>query len=119
MRFVIYGFLFLGAIHLANLFYGPIIKNHMLEGKMIQLSQESRLKDDRYLVKDLVSFIEDNGIELDTNEIKVYHPEPKKVIISAQYEIFRKFWFMEKSFVFEPSSDNAGHHGIIPDFAAY
>ena len=119
MRFVIYGFLFLGAIHLANLFYGPIIKNHMLEGKMISLSQESRLKDDRYLIKDLASFIEDNNMELDPATIQVFHPEPKKVVISAEYDVFCKFWFMEKSYSFNPSSANSGRHGIFPDFAAY
>lgn len=119
MRFVIYGFIFLGAIHLANLFYGPIIKNHMLEGKMIQLAGESRLKDDRYLLKDLASYIDDNGIDIDPAVIQVYHPEPKKVVISAQYEVYRKFWFMEKSMVFEPTSANAGRHGILPDFAAH
>ena len=44
---------------------------------------------------------------------------PKQVTLSAKYEIYRKFWFMEKSYVFKPSSANEAAHGIFPDFAAY
>jgi hypothetical protein len=119
MRFVIYAFLFIGTIHLGNLFYGPIIKNHMLEGKMINLVNEPRLKDDRYMLEDLYAYIDDNHIEVDRNQISIHRAGPRQVTLSAKYEIYRKFWFMEKNYVFTPSSANEAVHGIFPDFAAY
>ena len=118
MRFVFYAFCFIGLIHLGNLFYGPIIKNHMLEGKMISLSEESRLKADEYLMKDLVSFIEENHIEVDPKQIALQHPTAKSVVISAKYEVDCKFWFLEKSYVFKPSSASSSH-GIFANFTDY
>lgn len=117
MRFVLYAFVFIGLIHLGNLFYGPVIKNHMLEGKMIQLSEERRLKADYYILKELASFIEDNHIALNPKQISIQHPTPKSVVISAQYEVFCKFWFLERDYVFTPRSDASGH-GLLPDFSA-
>ena len=118
MKFLFFTFLFLGSLHLANMFYGPVIKNHLLEGKMIELSKEARLKADLYLVKDLASFIDENKIEeLDPATIQVYHPTPKSVVITARYEVYRKFWMLEKDYIFEPSSANK-NHGHFPDFAA-
>ena len=118
MKFLFFMFAFLGSIHLANMFYGPVIKNHLLEGKMIELSKEARLKADLYLRKDLISFIEENQIDdLDPTTIQVYHPSPKSVVITARYEVYRKFWFLEKDYTFEPSSANS-NHGLLPDFSA-
>lgn len=117
MKFLFFTFLFLGSLHLANEFFGPVIKNHLLEGKMIELSKEARLKADLYLVKDLASFIDENQIkELDPTTIQVYHPSPKSVVITARYEVYRKFWFLEKDYMFEPSSANSSH-GLLPDFS--
>lgn len=117
MKFLFFMFVFLGSLHLGNLFYGPVIKNHLLEGKMIELSKESRLKADPYLLKDLASFIEENGIEeLDPASVQIFHPTPKSVQITARYEVYRKFWFLERTWIFEPSTQNP--HGIFPDFSA-
>jgi hypothetical protein len=118
MRFVFFAFCFIGLIHLSALFYGPIVKNHMLEGKMIELSKESRLKDDPYLMKDLNEFIDENHIDIDSKQIVLVHPEPRAVVITAEYEVYCKFWFLEKDYVFSPSSANPSH-GILPDFSAY
>jgi hypothetical protein len=118
MRFLFFAFIFIGLIHLGNLFYGPVIKNNMLEGKMIQLSQEHRMKADMYMLKDLATFIEDNHIELDPKQIAIQHPTAKSVVISAKYDVFCKFWFLEKAYAFEPRSDAADHR-VIPDFRQY
>lgn len=118
MRFLVFAFIFVGLIHLANLFYAPVIKNNMLEGKMIQLSQEHRLKADMYMMKELTSFIDDNNIELDPKQISIQHPSTKSVVIKAKYDVYRKFWFLEKSYAFEPSSE-ASDHRVIPDFTKY
>jgi hypothetical protein len=118
MRFVIYAFLFIGLIHVGNIFYGPIIKNHMLEGKMISLSTESRLKADQYLLRDLHAFIEEKQIDIDKKNIYLQHPTPKTVVITAKYKVFCKFWMMEKEYEFAVTSDNTAH-GILPDFSAY
>ena len=119
MKFLIYGFLLAGSIFLANMFYGPIIKNHMLEGKMINLANERRLKDDPYLLRDLMSFIDENHIQVKKEQISFQRPEPKEVIISAAYTVHCKFYWLEKTYKFTPSTQNEPVHGIIPDFAAY
>ena len=119
MRFIIYGFLICGSIYLANLFYGPIIKNHMLEGKMINLANEPRLKDDPYIMRDLLGFIDENKMSVEERAITIDHPQPKMVEISAHYEVHCKFWFLEKDYDFRPSTVNEGRHGVLPDFAAY
>lgn len=118
MRFVIYAFCFIGLIHLGNLFYGPIVKNHMLEGKMISLSSETRLKADQYLLRDLHAFIEEKQIPVNKNEIILQHPTPKTVVITAKYKVFCKFWMLEKEYEFTASSENTDH-SILPDFSAY
>ncbi len=115
MRFVIYAFLFIGLIHSGNIFYGPIIKNHMLEGKMIQLANESRLKADQYLMRDLRAYIEDNSIDIDADKIQIYHPTEKSVVLSANYTVHCQLFNIEKTYVFKPSSDSSTH-GLIPDF---
>lgn len=120
MKFLFFLFVFLGSLHLGNLFYGPVIKNHLLEGKMISLSKESRIKADPYLLKDLASFIDENGIDdLDPATVQIFHPTPKTVQVKARYEVYRKFWFLERTWIFEPSSTN--NHPLLPDFstAAY
>jgi hypothetical protein len=119
MKFLIYGFLMAGSIFLANMFYGPIIKNHMLEGKMINLVNEPRLKDDMYLMADLMDYIEENNIPIKREQITIQRPEPKHVILDGKYEVHCKFYFLEKHYVFKPSTRNEGGHGILPDFAAY
>ena len=115
MRFVIYAFLFIGMIHAGNVFYGPIIKNHMLEGKMIQLSNESRLKADQYLMRDLRAFIEDNNIDINPEKIQLYHPTEKTVVISASYKVHCELLSLKRDYLFKPNSDNPSH-GLTPDF---
>ncbi|HEX7879156.1 MAG TPA: hypothetical protein VF720_07080 [Candidatus Eisenbacteria bacterium] len=119
MKFLIYGFLLAGAIFLANMFYGPIIKNHMLEGKMINLVNESRLKDDFYLMRDLMSFVEENNIPVKQEQFVLQRPQPKEVILDATYKVDCKFYFLEKHYVFKPTTRNESAHGLLPDFAAY
>lgn len=117
MKFLFFMFVFLGSLHLGNLFYGPVIKNHLLQGKMIELTKESRLKADQYLVKDLASFIEENGIEeLEVAAIQIIHPTPKTLELRASYEVYREFLFLERTWYFKPSSRNP--HSIFPDFTA-
>jgi hypothetical protein len=119
MKFLVYGFLMAGAIFLANLFYGPIIKNHMLEGKMINLVNERRLKADMYLMRDLMSYVEENNIQVKQEQFVLQRPEPKEVILEAKYTVHCKFYFLEKTYVFKPTTRNESKHGILPDFAAY
>lgn len=119
MKFLFFGFAFAGSVFLATMFYGPIIKNHQLEGMMIKMANERRLKDDFYLLRDLASYIEENKIPLKPEKIIFQRISPKEVIISARYKVHCKFYFLEKTYVFKPSTQNEVNHGMIPDFAAY
>lgn len=119
MKFLFFGFVFAGSIFLASMFYGPIIKNHMLEGKMINIANERRLKDDFYLLRDLMSYIDENDIQVKAEQISFYRPSPKEVIISAKYKVYCKFYFLEKKYIFKPTTANEVKHGLVPDFAAY
>ena len=41
------------------------------------------------------------------------------MIISAKYKVHCKFYFLEKKYVFKPTTANEVNHGLVPDFAAY
>ena len=86
---------------------------------IIEADNERRLKDDPYLLRDLMSFIDENHIPVKKEQISFQRPEPKEVIISAAYTVHCKFYWLEKTYKFTPSTQNEPVHGIIPDFAAY
>lgn len=83
----------------------PLIKNTMIEGKMVDVAGNHGLKSAGEVQVEIMDYIRDKGIDLDESQLIVHQTDDGRIHLAARYETTGTFWKYSRSYVFFPASD--------------
>lgn len=85
-------------------FASPVVKNRMLQGKMVDIARNRANKSDQALHADVMKFIREKDIDLGPQQVMV-ESHDEKVYIAARYSTEVRFLSYIREYEFFPSSD--------------
>ena len=96
--------LFVALLHVGYVFASPVVKNTMLERKMREVARSQAVKSETSILRDIMSFVYDKGIELDQQDLVIVVRQDKATI-AAHYTMDVSFWSYRHHYEFFPASD--------------
>ena len=116
---MIRGLVFLGlllvVIRAGFIYVSPVVKNTMLEGKMQDLSSNRGLKTEYDLRKELLDFIEENRIDLKSDQI-YFELTKRGCAMAAHYTTTATFWKYTRTYEFFPASSESARNKCRSEF---
>lgn len=96
--------LFVLVLQAGFLFASPVVKNSMLEGKMREIARSKTAKSETSMLRDVMDFVNEKGIDLDQEEIVIVIKD-NKATIAAHYTTDVKYLSYVHHYEFFPASD--------------
>ena len=98
--------LFLLAMHIAYMFTYPLVKNRMLEAKLVDLASNRAGKTNAALRDDVLTYAFENKIDL-TPEDVVVTERNGRFTIAAYYTTEVTYWAYTRRYAFYPASQES------------